>query len=231
MIPVNKVYQRLLIILNKENRGYVTKDEFNSLADQVQQEIFESYFTKKALSLQGENDTDFANPPMNVEEKITFFDNVNTVNRTANMRLNYSDIVLTGQEFYRLGIVDIGGRHLDEAEHKDVLYINLSPLTAPTIEQAVYTRHEGGIQIYPLSYGGNVTVNYLRRPTQPQFNGTVVGQQTIPGVMDDVNFELHPSEEHEIVTRMLSYFGVVTRDADVAGFGSQQTQQITAVEQ
>ena len=223
MVDVNTVYQRLLVILNKENRGYVTKDEFNSLARQVQLEIFESYFTKKALSLQGENDTDYSNPPMNVEEKITFFDQVTSITR--------SDRILPyPTNFYRLGVVDIAGRQADEVEHKDLLYINLSPLTAPTIEQPVYTRHEGGIVIYPLTYSGDVTVNYLRQPVPPNFTGTVMGQQVIAGT-EDVAFELHPSEEHEIVTRMLSYFGVVTRDADVSGFGSQQTQQITAVEQ
>ena len=43
-INVNKVYRVVLSIINKEQRGYVTPTEFNSLATQVQEEIFNSYF-------------------------------------------------------------------------------------------------------------------------------------------------------------------------------------------
>ncbi len=43
-VSVNTVYQTVLYILNKEQRGYITPAEFNSLAEQVQDEIFNSYF-------------------------------------------------------------------------------------------------------------------------------------------------------------------------------------------
>ena len=45
-MPVNidTVYQRVLAIANKEQRGYITPLEFNLLANQAQMEIFEQYF-------------------------------------------------------------------------------------------------------------------------------------------------------------------------------------------
>lgn len=43
-INVNTVYQTVLSILNKEQRGYMTPDEFNKVGTQVQLEIFEKYF-------------------------------------------------------------------------------------------------------------------------------------------------------------------------------------------
>ena len=43
-ISVDTVYQRVLAIANKEQRGYITPQEFNLLANQAQIEIFESYF-------------------------------------------------------------------------------------------------------------------------------------------------------------------------------------------
>ena len=48
MVSVDTVYQRVLVIANKEQRGYITPQEFNLLANQAQMEIFESYFTAKA---------------------------------------------------------------------------------------------------------------------------------------------------------------------------------------
>ena len=43
-INVNTVYQTVLLILNKEQRGYMTPVEFNKIGTQVQLEIFERYF-------------------------------------------------------------------------------------------------------------------------------------------------------------------------------------------
>jgi len=43
-INVDTVYKTVLLILNKEQRGYMTPDEFNKTATQVQLDIFEQYF-------------------------------------------------------------------------------------------------------------------------------------------------------------------------------------------
>ena len=43
-VSVNTVYQTVLYIINKEQRGYITPSEFSSLATQVQSEIFMTYF-------------------------------------------------------------------------------------------------------------------------------------------------------------------------------------------
>ena len=52
-INVNTVYQTVLLILNKEQRGYITPNEFNKLATQVQLEIFEQYFEDLNQQLRG----------------------------------------------------------------------------------------------------------------------------------------------------------------------------------
>ena len=45
------------------------------------------------------------------------------------------------------------------------------------------------------------------------------------------NFELHASEEYDLVVRILTYAGVVIKQADVAGFAQGREQQIIATEQ
>ena len=42
-IDVNEVYKTVLLIINKEQRGYITPDEFNKISTQVQLEIFEKF--------------------------------------------------------------------------------------------------------------------------------------------------------------------------------------------
>ena len=44
MISIDTVYQRVLALANKEQRGYITPLEYNLHANQAQQLIFEQYF-------------------------------------------------------------------------------------------------------------------------------------------------------------------------------------------
>ena len=43
-VSVDTVYQRVLGILNKEQRGYMTPQEFNLFANHAQGDLFEQYF-------------------------------------------------------------------------------------------------------------------------------------------------------------------------------------------
>ena len=56
-VSVDTVYQRVLALANKEQRGYITPQEFNLLANQAQVSIFESYFYSKNLRERKEDDT------------------------------------------------------------------------------------------------------------------------------------------------------------------------------
>ena len=44
MVNINNVYQKVLALANKEQRGYITPQEFNLFANLAQMEIFEQYF-------------------------------------------------------------------------------------------------------------------------------------------------------------------------------------------
>ena len=43
-ISIDTIYQKVLAVANKEQRGYITPQEFNLFADQAQLQIFEQYF-------------------------------------------------------------------------------------------------------------------------------------------------------------------------------------------
>ena len=73
-INVNTVYQTVLLILNKEQRGYMTPTEFNSIGTQVQLEIFEKYFEDLNQQIRvPQTDTDYADRVANLDEKIAEF--------------------------------------------------------------------------------------------------------------------------------------------------------------
>ena len=76
MININNVYQTVLVLANKDNRGYITPAEFNRMADQAQNEIFEGYFVREAgYEMSGGIESDFSNPSLNISERINLFYN------------------------------------------------------------------------------------------------------------------------------------------------------------
>jgi len=73
-INVNTVYQTVLLILNKEQRGYMTPVEFNKIGNQAQLEIFETYFDSLNQQLRvPQTNVDYADRVVNIDEKISIF--------------------------------------------------------------------------------------------------------------------------------------------------------------
>lgn len=73
-INVDTVYRTVLLIMNKEQRGYMTPDEFNKISNQAQLEIFNEYFEDLNQQLRGvSNNSEYANRIKTLEEKLAIF--------------------------------------------------------------------------------------------------------------------------------------------------------------
>ena len=71
MVNIDTVYQRVLAIANKEQRGYITPQEFNLFANQAQLDIFEQYFYDLDFALRSPgNQTNHGDRTNLVEEKL-----------------------------------------------------------------------------------------------------------------------------------------------------------------
>ena len=81
MVNVDTVYQRVLALANKEQRGYITPQEFNLFANHAQMDIFEQYFydLNQFGRLPG-NDTEYSDMLNYLEEKIHFFETEKSIN-------------------------------------------------------------------------------------------------------------------------------------------------------
>ena len=233
MVSIHNVYKSVLTILNKENRGYVTPREFNDYARQAQLEIFESYFSKANFSI--ENDSDYSDIRKNVEEKISFFENHDTLTTgtyTNPSGASTSDYFAFPTNFYRLSYLEKDGTMIEEIGGKRFLFVNSSPLTKPTLKNPVYITHEGGVVIKPTGQD-NINIGYVRKPNDPNWvGGTTNGQILVnPAAADFNNFELHPSEEPELVAKILAYTGVTLKAPDVVQAAAAKDQQINQTEQ
>lgn len=223
---IDRIYRTVLSILNKEQRGYITPEEFNQFAQQAQVEIYEGYFYElgRAVGTYGQMMDDFTNIPDHVMEKLQPF----RAESTLNVELGVATLP---NDLYRLGEVFRGTVIVDMADHKMIRYIVNSPLTAPTTTQPVYTRTGNILNIYPPTIGV-VDIEYIKElATIPTWAGTTINGQLVNNPTDTVEFELVDTEEPELMAKILSYAGVSVRANDVAQAAVGKDQQLTQSEQ
>ena len=73
-INIDTIYQRVLAIANKEQRGYVTPQEFNLLANQAQLEVFEQYFYDNSqFNRVHGNSTEYSDMLDIIDQKLSIF--------------------------------------------------------------------------------------------------------------------------------------------------------------
>jgi len=177
-INVNEVYKTALLILNKEQRGYVTPNEFNKIATQVQLQMFENYAEELNQQLRvPQADSDYSDRIMNTDEKLSIFKSFgdatydNVVTPTTPYYTLPSDL-------YRLGTVVYTGLNNSEVElqrlqRHDFYNIQKSLLTASTKYFPTYLYENERIYVKPDSINSGVSVNYLRKPKDPRWGYSV----------------------------------------------------------
>jgi len=170
-VNVDTVYQRVLAIANKEQRGYITPQEFNLLANQAQMDIFEQYFYD--ISQHGRrpgNETEYSNVTDLLQEKLMPFQKRHqqvTIGATAGVGTLPTDVYRLGTIVRLSGYLDptTGEKTLSELSEKDYLEINASPLTRPSTKRPVFVRDSATtIRIYPsdiapASFTENAIIN------------------------------------------------------------------------
>ena len=218
-VNVNTVYQRVLAITTKEQRGYITPQEFNYMANQAQLDIFEQYFydLNQFARIPG-NSTEYSDMLDILEEKISLFEKNGTVTSGTTLPA----------DLYRLGTVMYNNIEAEHITQKDWIYLKKSPLSQPSNDFPVYIRDKDGIKVYADSLTSNetsnVTCNYVRIPGYQTDAVSWAGDSTTGLYNSNAskNFELHESEETELVIKILAMTGIVLKDPGLYQIGSTE---------
>lgn len=231
-INVNTVYQTVLLILNKEQRGYMTPTEFNTIATQVQLEIFEKYFDDLNQQLRvPQADTDYADRQENIDEKIAIFKTFGEAAYTTVGSLSYftlpeTDAYSSIVSFYRLGNVLYNDEKIvQRLDRHEFYYVNQSKLTRPTTKNPVYLYENEKLFVKPETINTGIKVDYVRKPSNVlwAFDTGNLGQYQYRE-LDSVDFEIHESEQSEVVLKILLYAGIVIRDPQIVQAAAAQVQ-------
>jgi len=245
-VSIDTVYQRVLTLANKEQRGYITPQEFNLLANHAQIEIFDQYFNdmNNFASSSAGNKDEYSDPLDILEEKISIFetqeDNAwmlsNMLISAQNDRMVVPDII------HRFGTLSISNNQVDIVNSKDFNLALTSRLTAPTLTRPIghfVSDVNFGQQlivaigidnfIVPSFDGPQMQIRFVRKPRQVQWAYVVVNDKALYNANTAVNFELHPTEETKLVYKILKLAGVNLKSAEVVQVG--QTLEQTQIQQ
>jgi len=207
-VNINTVYQKVLAFANKEQRGYITPQEFNLYANQAQIEIYEQYhYDVNNFELRDASDNLNSDTTALTRQKLDFF----ITTDPATYPSSGGGLVLPDY-VYRLSRVDISGDHaeyVDTNRFKDA--ITSGPLVRPSTLRPIYTAHDG---ILKVNNGASVTVgieiDYYRLPATVSWGYFVISGKALydSSLTKTTHFELHAAEESELVYRILAFAGI-----------------------
>ena len=256
-VEINRVYQKVLAIANKEQRGYITPQEFNLFADKAQMEIYNNYFHGvKMAERKPKNQMLYADEVEMLEEKLQPFLVDTTINVAVNTNTTATPSPSTGLDISALNIHKLvrvtrgNGTVVSPINKSQIHNTEGNPLTKATLTRSVFVRQDmnGGtfLNVIPavttstLNVSTDTTndspsttfeaesfvVSFYKRPEPPNWPYIVVSNKAIYNATanDLQNFELHVSEEEDLVSRILMLAGVMMKQPDIQQAGLQDIQ-------
>jgi len=226
-INVNEVYKTVLLIINKEQRGYITPDEFNKIGTQVQLEIFEKYFEDLNQQLRvplqaAQMDDDYANRVKSIEEKIQIFQTQNPLTYAAN---KFSLDTTQYPPIHRLGSLQYEptGLPFTEIQRLTQHEWNLSQrskLTAATEVWPVYREQGDKFEISPSIIQGRVEAYYIKKPDNNRWGYTV-------GTLNQFLYDSNPYIATGLPINNSYFFNSLTTNFTEANGGSPPPTNLT----
>ena len=235
-ISINTVYQKVLALANKEQRGYITPQEFNLYANQAQLEILNQYFydTSQFGRVSG-NDTEYGDMLEFIHEK------VNMLTTNVNLAQGNGNFFVIPQDAYKIGtithLLNNVSTEIEPVNENEYVNMSSSPLTSPTLSNPVYvtvkrtisSEPRKTIDIYPfndlVANSSNIRCSYVQRPQTVNWAYVVVSGKALYNMNASVDFELHDSEESNLVYRILTLAGITLGDTGVNVYQASTTEE------
>lgn len=217
-VHVNHVYRTVLAFLNKEQRGFLTPEQFNRFAKMAQHDLINETFYdyNRVLTRNAQGEHSEYNLIHKLREKLDFL--VSQAELT-----NSNGTITLPADLLKLFSVSVGDgstrtTEVERITRTELNYYKGSQLAAPDKDFPVFYQENGTIKIWPQSNDiiASVTVDYLADPADPIWAYTGGGSSAYTyDANNSVDFELHHSEAPSVVKKILAYAGVTVKDPNI----------------
>lgn len=211
---INNVRNTVLTILNKENRGYLTPEQFNSYARYAQQNIFNLYSAEYARMSVMKNARRLSSEYGDRLREIQAFLDRFTVSTT----LSKSGSTYTKPlDMFKPLSLRYNGNVIDEVSVGKEMYLDNANLNGPSETFPVFVDKNNSYSVKPSTITGDIELVYTRNPSEPKWTYTMVADNPIfnPSALDYQDFEIGAESEVALVLEICKLAGVTIREADI----------------
>ena len=257
-ISIDTVYQRVLALANKEQRGYITPQEFNLHANQAQLDIFEQYFydlaAKTALTRReeagqqpGSNSElapDFGDTVNILREKLSIYKGTDVAlpfsatNKSYSLPALSSTIYRTGRLYYSgTDGSSIPIKLIEQTDIKSIFDMytarNNSRWHIADVPDFYYTENlDGSFTLYkensinPVTTASQLKIEVIAEvPREVNWGYVVVNEKALYNSTTTVDFNMHRSEETNLVIKILELAGITINKPGLVTIAGGEEQQ------
>lgn len=220
---INSVRNTVMSIINKDNNGYITPEEFNSFAKQAQLEIFNQYFVDFKNSKLGDyklgETSGYSDITKQLDQTIDYF--------SKNVPLTYNSSTQTfamPSGWFLLNALYYNQKEIEHVDQRNVYRLLQSNLTAPNALYPAYVMQGNDITVYPLTITSGVETYFVRFPYDPKWTYTLVNGSPLfnQSANDYQDFELTTSDFPKLVVKICEYAGTSIREQEVVANAKQE---------
>ena len=228
-MTINEIYNAVKFFANKEQKGFVKPSEFNTLAQQAQQEVFNEKMDKirkfKSAERTGTNYRASVEDPTDFLSEISnlFVDNTLGYNTSTNLFNRISSDSYIEEIYYTNNSgkptkVEIVSKH-------NINKLLRSNLIAPSVDYPVALLKRDGIEVFPTSITSGIKMSFYRILSSPVFGYVASGDDYVYNLSTSTQFELPESTHNDIIIKICKYIGINLRDAELTNYAVQTENQ------
>ena len=231
MVNIDTVYQRVLALANKEQRGYITPLEFNLMANQAQLAVFEQYFYDLDQAKRKPSDsTTFSDMTELIKSKLAPFTTIQTVlGGAAVYPPNYRIGKIYAHD-YEVRLVSLNDvrNSLDSQFHREAMLKSPVYIEARNPNQDIRV-YDGSGPTGRLTTG--VSCEVITMPGKVEWGYDVVGEKALynGALTRTTHFVHHESDETELVLKILEMAGVIIQDPGLIQYAD--TEEMKKIQQ
>ena len=155
-----------------------------------------------------------------LDEKLSIFKNTQALTVTGSTGTLPSNMYRLGSLFYASSLIEVV-----QVTEEELMYLQQSPLAKPSTYCPAFVRSGGDVvTLYPTPPTA-INLNYIKTPVKVVWGYAVINDKALYNSGSSTNFELHGSDETELVYKILSLAGITIAKP---GLGTYAEQQITA---
>lgn len=217
-MTIDQAYQFVLFVANKEQRGSVPPEKFNMLAPIMQMSVINDA-VGNIKKYQPHNPIPDYGVQMNrvMRRKLR---NITTIN-TSLTNPSTGNFTVPSDFLYDLSLTEKTTAALFREVARDEYFILFaSKIKAPTLSYPIYMLNGSTITVNPVE--SIPRLEYVKKPTDPKWNFTLVNNEPVYSASGSVEFALDETCHLEICMKILQAIGVNLKSEEIMMYAGLQ---------